>query len=72
MIINRIADVFFILAIVMLFFLFKTTDYIVIFHLIPYVGFLNFDIFIFKGIELINILLLIGAFGKSAQIGLHV
>ncbi len=72
MIINRIADVFFILAIVMLFFFSKTTDYIVIFHLIPYVGFLNFDIFIFKGMELINILLLIGAFGKSAQIGLHV
>jgi len=56
----------------MLFFFPKTTDYIVIFHLIPYVGFLNFDIFIFKGMELINILLLIGAFGKSAQIGLHV
>ena len=34
---NRIADVFFILAIIILFLTFKTTDFIIVFNLLPYI-----------------------------------
>lgn len=46
-IVNRIADVFFILGIVMLFVLFKTTDYLVIFHLAAYMGKLDLTLVFF-------------------------
>jgi len=73
MVMNRIADVFFILGIILLFLLFKTTDYILIFNLLPYIYddnmyFLNLFI---KKIDLIAFLLFIGSIGKSAQIGFH-
>jgi NADH-quinone oxidoreductase subunit L len=73
MVMNRIADVFFILGIILLFLIFKTTDYVLIFNLLPYIYgeniyFLN--IFVNK-IDLIAFLLFIGSIGKSAQIGFH-
>jgi len=73
MVMNRIADVFFILGIILLFIIFKTTDYLIIFNLLPYIYddniyFLN--IFV-KKIDLIAFLLFIGSIGKSAQIGFH-
>jgi NADH-quinone oxidoreductase subunit L len=73
MVMNRIADVFFVLGIILLFLIFKTTDYLVIFNLLPYIYnenifFLNFFI---KKIDLIAFLLFIGSIGKSAQIGFH-
>lgn len=73
MIMNRIADVFFIIAIILIILRFKTTNFIVVMMLIPYI--IN-DIYCFLGfnfylISLISFFLFIGAIGKSAQIGLH-
>jgi NADH:ubiquinone oxidoreductase subunit 5 (subunit L)/multisubunit Na+/H+ antiporter MnhA subunit len=74
MIINRISDVFFILAIVLIFLIFKTSDILVVFNLLPYISkniivILNYNINV---ISLITFFLFIGAIGKSAQIGFHV
>jgi len=73
MIINRIADVFFIIAILIIFLTFKTTDFIIVFNLIPLI--IN-DTMIFLGltfykINVIAFFLFIGAIGKSAQFGFH-
>jgi NADH:ubiquinone oxidoreductase subunit 5 (subunit L)/multisubunit Na+/H+ antiporter MnhA subunit len=73
MIMNRIADVFFIFAILIIFNTFKTTDYIIISQLVPLI--VN-DSIIFLGIDvnkldLITFFLFIGAIGKSAQMGFH-
>lgn len=70
---NRIADVFFTIAILLIFLTFKTTDYILVFNLLPlissdYLIFLNMS---FNKVHLIAFFLFIGAIGKSAQIGLH-
>jgi len=48
MVMNRIADVFFILGILFLLWKFKTTDYIIIFSLIDYIKDLNFFFFFFR------------------------
>jgi NADH:ubiquinone oxidoreductase subunit 5 (subunit L)/multisubunit Na+/H+ antiporter MnhA subunit len=73
MLMNRIADVFFIFAIIVILFYFKTVNYLVVFSLIDF--FKNHTITIFfielKIIDLILFLLFLGAIGKSAQIGLH-
>ena len=73
MIMNRIADVIFLLAIVYIFLKFKTTDFIIVFNLIPFIiDDLHFFLFRnFNSLELISFFLLIGAMGKSAQIGFH-
>lgn len=73
MIVNRIADVFFILAILLIFLTFKTTDYALVFNLIPFIAsdsylFLNMTM---NKIQIIAFFLFIGAIGKSAQIGMH-
>jgi NADH-quinone oxidoreductase subunit L len=73
MVMNRIADVFFIIGILFLLWKFKTTDYIIVFSLIDYIKDFNFFL-IFSEINLLNFilsLLFIGAIGKSAQVGLH-
>lgn len=73
MVMNRIADVFFIIGILFLLWKFKTTDYIIIFSLVDYIKDVNFFL-IFGEVNLLNLilfLLFIGAIGKSAQIGLH-
>ncbi len=70
-IVNRIADVFFILAIVFIFLVFKTVDYILVFNLIKFVN-PTTTVLGITNLELIAIFLLLGASTKSAQIGLHV
>lgn len=69
MIMNRIADVFFLLAIVFILLKFKTSDFVIVFDLIPL--FLNdIHFFLFKNfnsLEIISFFLLIAAMGKSAQ-----
>lgn len=73
MIMNRIADVFFTISILLIFLTFKTTDFIIVFNLIPFItesnySFLGYDL---PKISLIAFFLFVGAVGKSAQIGLH-
>jgi NADH-quinone oxidoreductase subunit L len=70
---NRIADVFFIISILLISTTFKTTDFVIVFNLIPYI---IDDNYVFLGvcikkITIIAFFLFIGAIGKSAQIGLH-
>lgn len=73
MIMNRIADVVFLIAIVYILLKFKTTDFFIVFSLLPYtITDLHFFLVkSFSSLELISFFLLIGAFGKSAQIGFH-
>lgn len=73
MIMNRIADVFFVFAILLIILTFKTTDYVLVFNLIPFIVtdnylFMNFTV---SKVQFIAFFLFIGAIGKSAQIGLH-
>jgi NADH-quinone oxidoreductase subunit L len=73
MVMNRIADVFFVIAILLILLIFKTTDYVIVFNLLPFIAndsiyFLNLYI---NKINLIAFFLFIGAIGKSAQIGFH-
>jgi len=73
MLINRIADVFFILAIVILLLNFGTTDYLLIFSFAPLVQQQSLSLL---GLELplltaVTIFLFLGAAGKSAQLGFH-
>jgi len=73
MIINRIADVLFVIAIILVFFTFKTTDFVIIFDIIPFILDENFyflGIYL-KKINIISFFLLIGGLGKSAQIIFH-
>jgi NADH-ubiquinone oxidoreductase chain 5 len=73
MIINRIGDVGLALGVFAAFVVFKTTNFSVIFSLVPYYA--NYEIFFFtykcNAITLIGLLLFIGSVGKSAQLGLH-
>jgi len=72
-IVNRIGDFAFVLGIFLIFYLFGTVNYSEVFNLIPQnldkqLVFLGINI---NSIDLICILLFIGAMGKSAQILLH-
>lgn len=74
MIVNRIADIFFLFGIIFILITFKTLDCLIVFDLVHFmveegVVFLGFY---WKKIDLICIFLLIGAVGKSAQLGMHV
>ena len=74
MLVNRIADVFFTLAIVIILITFKTTDYSIVFNLLPLIAhekiiFLNILV---NKIDIIAFFLFVGAIGKSAQILFHV
>jgi len=73
MIVNRIGDFGISLAIALLFFVFQTLDFSIIFNVIPTIIHENFIFFGFSinKVTLISILIFIGAIGKSAQIGLH-
>lgn len=73
-ILNRIGDISLLISISLIFLIFKTIDYDILFLIAPFFStyeysffFLNLNIF-----DLINFFLLIGAIGKSAQIGLHI
>ena len=72
-VVNRVGDFGFALGIFLIFYLFGTVNYVEVFDQIPTVvneklNFLGIQI---KAIDLICILLFIGAMGKSAQIFLH-
>ena len=72
-VVNRVGDFGFALGIFLIFYLFGTVNYDEVFELIPKfsdknLSFLGMD---FNAINLICILLFIGAMGKSAQIFLH-
>lgn len=73
MLINRIGDFALLLAIVIVFFTFRSLDYSTVFSLVPF--FVNKKLIIFAYgfniIDTICFLLFIGVIGKSAQIGLH-
>jgi len=70
---NRIADVFFIIAIFFILFYFGSTDYQLIFSLLGHMSEITFYFFGFKIylLDFISVFLFIGAIGKSAQLGLH-
>jgi NADH-ubiquinone oxidoreductase chain 5 len=74
LIVNKIGDFGFIVAIVLIFYIFKTVDFQSLFILVPFFKntFINFLGFNVNVISLISALLFIGCIGKSAQIGLHV
>lgn len=73
LIVNRVADFSLTLGIIAVYFIFKTLDFQVIFTLIPY--FYDKTVFFFGQsfniLDVICVLLFVGAMGKSAQIGLH-
>jgi len=73
MLVNRVGDFAILLAIFSIYFVFNTLDYDVIFTLVPLV--LNYSVLVgfvkLPLLDLICILLFIGAMGKSAQLGLH-
>jgi NADH-ubiquinone oxidoreductase chain 5 len=73
MIVNRVGDLGLALGIFLIFTVFNSVDYSVVFSLIPYfigknISFLNVE---FDAITTIGLLLVIGVMGKSAQLGLH-
>lgn len=73
MVLNRIGDFGLVLGILIIFVQYKAVDYATVFAITPlFVNnefiFLNFS---FNLIDIIGFLLLIGAIGKSAQLGLH-
>jgi NADH:ubiquinone oxidoreductase subunit 5 (subunit L)/multisubunit Na+/H+ antiporter MnhA subunit len=76
-IMNRVGDFGLVLAILAIFFVFKTVDYSVLFSLIPYyvdsnlVGNVSLFFFDFNVLTFICICIFIGVAGKSAQLGLH-
>jgi NADH-quinone oxidoreductase subunit L len=74
MLVNRIGDLSLLTAMSIIFIVFGTMKYNIIFSIVQYYVdmsyiFINFE---FDLITLICFLLFIGAMGKSAQIGLHV
>jgi len=73
MIINRIGDFGLALGIFLIFIHFKSVDYATIFALTPFYLNTQFQFFSFSLniLDVIGLLLFIGAIGKSAQLGLH-
>lgn len=73
MLMNRIADVFFIFGIVLILYYFKTLNYLLVFSLVDYIQtyYIYVILWNIKVIDLIVFFLFLGAIGKSAQIGLH-
>lgn len=75
MVVNRVGDIGLALAMFAAFYVFKSVDFATIFALAPYyenytIGFLGLSNEV-NALGLITILILIGAVGKSAQVGLH-
>lgn len=73
MLMNRIADVLLLLALLLLLLIFKTSDYLLIFNLMDLLAFRTLTLFSYTlpVTDVIALLLLGGALGKSAQLGLH-
>jgi NADH-quinone oxidoreductase subunit L len=72
-ILNRVGDCALLFAIGLIFFLFKTVNFVSVFALTDYFSNETFLFFSYKinFLNLICLLLFIAAMGKSAQIGLH-
>lgn len=73
MLFNRVADMFMLLGLFLIFFLFETYDYATIQTLVPLVININFTVGLFhlQFIDFICLFLFLGAMGKSAQFGFH-
>jgi NADH:ubiquinone oxidoreductase subunit 5 (subunit L)/multisubunit Na+/H+ antiporter MnhA subunit len=73
MLVNRVGDFFLLLAIFLIYFTFDSVNYDVVFSLASFVVKYNINIlyFEFSIIDIICFFLLLGAMGKSAQLGLH-
>ncbi len=73
LIVNRVGDFCLSIGIFLIFYLFKSINYLVIFPLIPLVidNFITFVNIKIHTLTLISIFLFLGAVGKSAQLGLH-
>lgn len=69
LIMNKIGDIFLLFGIGLIFFFYKTLDFLLIFSLIPFNA--NIKIFCFNNIDLICFSFAIAAIAKSAQFGLH-
>jgi len=74
MLVNRISDVFFTLGILTIFLTFKTSNYNIVFNLLPLIAHENiiFMNLLISKLDVIAFFLFIGAIGKSAQIIFHV
>jgi proton-translocating NADH-quinone oxidoreductase chain L len=74
LIVNRLGDICLLLSFSLLFLMFGTLDYLSIFLIFDNFFFFNFenDVFFISFFKIMLLLLMIGAFGKSAQIGFHV
>lgn len=70
---NRVGDFFLGLAIFIIFFLFKSLDYSIVFLIAIFFNNFFFNFFFFKinSLTLISFCLMFGAIAKSAQFGLH-
>jgi NADH-ubiquinone oxidoreductase chain 5 len=73
MIVNRIGDAFLALGMFSIYYSYESLDYNVIFSLVSYlkndsINIIGFNLYL---VDIIGILLLLAAAGKSAQLGLH-
>lgn len=72
-IVNRFGDFGIYFSLLIVFFLFKSFDFSIIFSLVPYVKFTKIDFlwFSLNSLDLLCFFIFLGAIGKSAQLGLH-
>ena len=73
MLMNRVGDISLLFGISIIYYIFKSLDFSVLFNLVPlysqvFINFLGFDIHV---VSLIAFFLFVAAVGKSAQLGLH-
>lgn len=61
--VNKVSDIFLLLAIALMYILFETVSFGTIFALVPYLP--------TPVTELVGLLVVVGGVGKSAQLGLH-
>jgi NADH-ubiquinone oxidoreductase chain 5 len=73
-IINRVGDFFLSLGILFIFIKFQSLNYNVVFSIVPFItdNFLECYGIKFSYLDIITLLLFLGAMGKSAQLGIHI
>jgi len=74
MLVNRVGDFFILTGVLFIFNELGSLNFLTLFPMVPYLAASKFCIFglNFNLLNLICLFLLLGAFGKSAQLGLHV